>query len=184
MRFAVGIVSLFVAAPLSAQIAPDVMACVAVPRDVDRLACFDAAVAKASPQARAAADARAAETARINAAEAAAAAAALAARAEADTAKKAEAFGGETVVQRGKDRFAAPEGELQAIETGITEILTNQSGLGVFLLENGQLWRQVDTAAMPRARPGDRVTVTRAALGGYRLNFVKQQRWILVKRLR
>lgn len=184
MRFAAAAVIMFAATPLAAQVPAGMMACVSIPRDADRLACFDAAVAKGSPQARAAADARAAETARITAAEAATAAAAAKASAEADAARKAEAFGGEAVAARGKARFAPPEGELQEIETGITEILTNQSGLGVFLLENGQLWRQVDTSPMPRVKDGDRVTVTRAPLGGYRLNFLRTKRWVLVKRVR
>jgi hypothetical protein len=191
MRFAATIFSVaaatvfaVAAAPVAAQVPADMMACVGIARDADRLACFDAALAKASPQAKAVAAARAAESAQIAAAEAAAAATAAKAKAEADAAKKAEAFGGESVASRGKERFAPPEGELQEIETGITEILTNQSGLGVFLLENGQLWRQVDTSPMPRVKDGDRVTITRAPLGGYRLNFLRSKRWVLVKRVR
>ena len=184
MRFIAATVLIVVAGPAAAQLPAEMMTCVAIPRDADRLACFDAAVAKVSPQARATADARAVETARINAAEAAAATAVAKTKADADAVAKAEAFGGEAVAARGKDRFAPPEGQLQEIETGVTEVLTNASGLGVFLLENGQLWRQVDTSSRPNVRVGDRVTVTRAPLGGYRLNFARQKRWVLVKRVR
>ena len=184
MRLIAATVMMLAATPAAAQLPAEVMGCVAISSDTDRLACFDAAVARVSPQARAAADARAVDTARINAAEAAAATATIAAKSQADAMAKVEAFGGEAVAARGKARFAPPEGELREIETGITEILTNQSGLGVFLLENGQMWRQVDTSAMPRVKVGDRVTVSRAPLGGYRLNFVRQKRWVLVKRSR
>lgn len=175
-------------APALAQVPADLMACVGKPRDAERLACFDAAIAKASPQARAAAEARAAETARINAAEAAAAATAAAAaakaKADADAVTAQEAFGAEGMASRGAERFTPPPGELQTIESGLAEILVNQSGLGVFLLENGQLWRQVDTNRRPNIRVGDRVTVTRAPLGGFHLNFLKQKKWVLVKRVR
>ena len=184
MRFVVAAAIFATATPIAAQVPAAMMTCVAIARDADRLACFDAAVANVSPQARAATAARSAESARIAAAETALAATAAKATAEADAAKKAEAFGGEAVAARGKARFAPPEGELQEIETGITEVMTNRSGLGVFLLENGQLWRQVDTSARPRVKDGDRVTVTRAPLGGYRLNFLRAKRWVLVKRAR
>ena len=110
MRFIIAIV-LIAAAPAAAQLPAEVMGCVTIPRDADRLACFDASVAKTSPQARAAAETRAVESARINAAEARAAAATAKASAEADTAKKAEAFGGEAVAARGKDRIAPLNGE-------------------------------------------------------------------------
>jgi hypothetical protein len=176
------------AAPALAQLPAEVLACVEVPRDADRLACFDAAMLKAAPQSRARAEARAAETARINAAEAsaAAAAAAAAAKARADAAAVAaeESFGAQGMASRGADRNAPPPGELQAIESRLAEILVNQSGLGVFLLENGQLWRQVDTSRRPNIRVGDPVTISRAAMGGYHLNFVKQKGWVLVKRVR
>nr|WP_310523063.1 hypothetical protein [Polymorphobacter sp.] len=172
----------------AAQKPADLLACAAIARDPERLACYDAAVADTSPQARAASQARAKETARIAAEEAAIAAAAAKVQAEADAvalaAAKREAFGAEAVVSRGNARFAPPPGELQELETGLTEILTNTSGLGVFLLENGQLWRQVDTTSMPNIRVGDRVKLTRAPLGGYHLNFLKQKRRVLVKRVR
>lgn len=179
------------AGPAAAQLPANVLACATVARDADRLACFDAAVAGASPQARAASEARAAETARIAAADAAAAAVAAKtasdaaqAAAVAETAARQKAFGGETVAAGGPERFAPPPGELQEISANLTEILVNQSGLGVFLLDNGQLWRQVDTSRRPRIKVGDAVTVSKAPLGGYRLNFVKQKAWVLVKRVR
>ena len=182
MRFVIAAV-LLVAAPVAAQGTAGLTDCISIARDADRLACFDAAMANSSPQARAAAQARAAETARLNAAEAAALAVAVQKRAEAEAIAKRDSFGAESVVTRA-DRFAPPPGELQEVETGVAEVLTNTSGLGVFLLENGQLWKQVDTASRPNVRVGDRVKLARAPLGGYKLNFLKSKRWVLVKRVR
>ncbi|MBC7521929.1 MAG: hypothetical protein H7268_12660, partial [Sandarakinorhabdus sp.] len=70
------------AIPAAAQAAKDPLArmtteCAVIARDVDRLACYDAAIAEVSPEARAASERRAKETARI-AAEAAVVAAAAA----------------------------------------------------------------------------------------------------------
>ncbi len=178
---------LLLAVPAMAQVPADLFKCATIARDADRLACYDDAVAAANPQARAAAEARAKESARIAAEEAAAAAvaaeAAAKAKAEADAVARREAFGAEGVATR-EDRFAPAPGEIAEIETGLTEIMANRSGLGVFLLENGQVWRQVDTNSTPNIRVGDRVKLTRAPLGGYRLNFVKQKRWVGVKRMR
>jgi hypothetical protein len=178
---------LFAASPVQAQSAADLMACVPITIDADRLACFDKAMAGASPEARAASEKRAAEAAVLAAAAAKAAAeaeaAATKARAEAEAVAKREAFGAETVATR-PNRFAPPPGEIQEIETGVSELYTNASGQTLFLLENGHLWKQVDTARVPNVRPGDRVKVTRAGFGGYHLNFVKQKSWVLVKRIR
>ena len=182
MRFAAATL-FFVAAPAAAQVPAEMITCIAVARDADRLACFDAAMARTSTQARAAAEVRAAETARLKAEEAATLAVAAQKRAEAEATAKRDSFGAETVTTRA-DRFAPPPGELQEVETGITELLTNISGLGVFLLDNGQLWKQVDTASRPNVRVGDRVLLVRAPLGGYKLNFLKSKRWVLVKRVR
>lgn len=179
---------LVTAAPSAAQSAGELAACIAIARDADRLACYDAAAAKVSPAARAASEARARESARIAAEEAAVAAAAAKAKAEADAvaaaAARRQAFGAEGVTSRGAARFEPEPGEIIQIEAGIAEILTNRSGLGVFLLDNGQLWRQVDTGRLPNPRVGDRVEVERASLGGYQMRFLRQKQVVRVKRLR
>ena len=112
--------------------------------DAERLACFDNEMAKTSAEARAFTEKRAAEAAVV-----------AKAQAEAAAAKKRDTFGAEAITMRG-DRFAPPEGQLQTVETKISEVLTNSSGLAVFMLENGQIWRQVDPSRLPRVRPGDR----------------------------
>lgn len=162
------------AAPAAAQTMPELLACARIARDADRLACFDAAVAKSSAEARRISEARAAESARIAKEEAAAAAAAAAATAAAQQQAKREAFG----------KVGPDPDDVQEVETQLSEVLTNASGLGVFVLANGQMWRQVDTVALPRWKEGDAVKLTRGSLGGFRLNFLRQKRWVTVKRMR
>lgn len=192
MRHAMAVALLFAATPAFAQ-SPDALTramvdCAVIPRDADRLACYDAAVAATSAEARAIAATRAEASAKIAAEEAAVAAAAAKAKADADARAAAEAskeaFGNENIKSRGKDRFAPPPGEVQEIETTLTDTFTNREGFSVFLLENGQLWREVDVATKINTRVGDKVRIERAALGGYKLHFVRQKRVILVKRMK
>lgn len=169
--------SVSAASPAIAQAQPELLKCAAIPRDADRLACFDALVVATSPEARAAIERRTAESARIAAEEAAAAAAARAVA-------QRESFGAENVSSRSQERFVPDKNELQFVETSITDVLKNTSGLDVYLLENGQMWRQADTGRTPPARVGDKVKVSRSALGGYHLTFLKQKQRVLVKRMR
>ncbi len=176
-----------VAAPAAAQMPAKLLDCAAIARDADRLACYDAAVADSSSEARAASERRARESARIAAEEAAVAAAAAKQKAEADAiaeaAARKEAFGAEAVASR-PERFQAPPGQIQQIDAVVTEVLTNRSGLGVFLLDNGQIWRQADTDSLPNVRTGEKVTIKRALLGGYDMTFERSHRTVLVKRSR
>ncbi|MBC7520255.1 MAG: hypothetical protein H7268_04065, partial [Sandarakinorhabdus sp.] len=146
------------------------------------------AIAEFSPEARPASDPRPKEPARIPAEEAVVAAAAAKAKAEADAVPAAEArrnaFGAETVASRGAARFEPGPGEVRTIESTISETFKNSTGFSVFLLENGQLWREVDIPTPINARVGDKVIVEKTALGGYKLNFVRINRAILVKRLK
>ena len=170
----------------AAQNPADLVKCATIARDAERLACYDAAVADSSAQARAASQIRARESARIAAEEAAIVAAAAKAKAEADAvalaAAQKAAFGAEGA--RSAERFAPRADEIQEIAANITETLVNRSAQNVFLLDNGQMWRQVDAGSIPNVRTGDSVVIARAGLGGYHLKFVRQKRQILVKRLR
>jgi hypothetical protein len=180
------IAALLLPLPAAAQLPPAVLACAGLARDAERLACYDRAVEAVSAEARAAASARAAEAQQLAAAEAAAAkaaadaaAAAARAKAAADVEARKAAFGGEQI---GKP-LVDPD-EVTEVATTVTELLTNASGLGVFLLGNGQLWKQVDTTGLGRAKSGDAVVLSKGSLGGYRLTFTKSNRWVAVKRLR
>jgi hypothetical protein len=178
---------LLITTPTLAQAPAAMMACVPIPTDSERLACFDKAMANTSAEARAASEKRAAEAAVLAAAAAKAAAeaeaAASKARAEAEAVAQRESFGAEGVAGK-PNRYAPPAGEIQEIETAVAELYTNASGQTLFLLEDGHLWKQVDTSRVPNVRPGDRIKITRAGLGGYHLNFAKQKTWVLVKRVR
>jgi hypothetical protein len=182
--------ALLLAAPVAAAELPaEVLRCAAVARDAERLACYDAAIAAASPEIRAIAEQRARESARIAAEEKAAAEAAAKAKAEQAAAERArrkkEDFGAEAIASRGDEvRAANAAEEIQEIEAGIVEVLTNRAQLGVFVLDNGQIWRQVDTQSLPNIRAGDRVRVTRTSLGGYNIVLLKQKRRLLVRRMR
>ncbi|KPF66609.1 hypothetical protein IP88_12720 [alpha proteobacterium AAP81b] len=190
MRFVLAGLLIFAAIPAAAADLPaDLLKCAGTARDAERLACYDAAVAAVSAEARAIAGRRAAESARIAAEEKAAADAAAKARAEREAAeravrKKAD-FGAEAIASRAEEvRKERAVGEIEEIEAGLSEVLTGRTGLAVFVLDNGQLWRQVDTQSLPNARPGDRVKVERATLGGYNLVLLKQKRRFLVRRMR
>jgi hypothetical protein len=179
--------SLLPVVPALAQSPADIIACATIARDAERLACYDAAVANSSAEARAASKKRAEESARIAAREAAEAAAAAKIKAEADAAAlakaKLESFGAEGVASRSAERFEPDPRQLQELEATNTEVLTNRSGLGVFLLDNGQVWKQADTVSLPNVRVGDKVRIQRVLLGGYKLFFVRQNRATPVKRI-
>lgn len=196
MRHASALVLLLAASPAVAQtpvaqtpatLTRALAECAVIARDSERLACYDAAIAETSAEARAIATRRAEASAKLAAEEAAVAAAAAKARADADALAAAqasrEAFGSEGIKTR-NDRFAPAPGEVQEIETTISDTFTNRQGFSVFLLENNQLWREVDVASTINTRAGDKVRIERAAMGGYKLHFVRQKRAILVKRLK
>jgi hypothetical protein len=188
IRGAVLFLLAFPAVPAMAQSQSELLACALIARDAERLACFDAAVANSSAEARAASQKRAVESARIAAEEAAIAAAAAKAKAEADAIALAEAkkaaFGAEGVSSRGVERFAPDPGDIQELDAKVTEVLVNRSQQNVFLLDNGMMWRQVDAGAIPNVRPDDEVKLSKVPLGGYKLYFVRSKRMVKVKRLR
>lgn len=60
-----------------------------------------------------------------------------------------------------------PEAELKELSAKIQAAATSASGRGVFTLDNGQVWRQVEADPHFSVRPGDSVRITRGALGSY-----------------
>jgi hypothetical protein len=145
------------------------VACAARADDAERLACYDAAVEGLSPEAKAAAAGRAA------------AAQALAAeRAKAKQAAAADRFGREGLRLPGRRE---PEG-LQDVTAELAEMLRDGFGKAVFVLDNGQIWRQTDGPAMPPVRAAETVQVKRGALGSYRLVVPRMKRVVPVVRMR
>ena len=54
----------------------------------------------------------------------------------------------------------------------------------VFVLDNGQIWRQADGFRLPNAKVGATVELKRGALGSYRLVPRGSNRWVQVVRMR
>lgn len=148
--------------PAAAAQAPKALLdCTAILSDAERLACYDRAVKAFSSEARVVAERREAQSAKLAAAAAAAAAA-----------QKADSFG------------RASEARIESVESTLKEMLTDSTGKSVFILENGQIWRQADGFRIPNVRPGTAVTVKRGAMGSYRLTIAGSNRTAQVVRMR
>ncbi len=145
----------------AAQAPRALLDCTSILSDAERLACYDTAVKTFSSEARAVAERREAQSARL--ASAAAAAAAV---------QRADGFG------------RASEVRVESIESTLKEVLTDSVGKSVFILDNGQIWRQVDGFRIPNARPGVAVTVKRGAMGSYRIAIAGSNRTAQVIRMR
>ncbi len=160
------------------------LACAAKADDAERLACYDAAAASVSAEARALAAERA--RARRAAEEAQAEEAARRASQEAARAAAAQAdrFGRESLPAGRGEPAAAAAAPLERLSARVGEALLDQRGRTVFLLENGQMWRQTEGTLLPPVRPGDSVEIARSALGGYRLLLPRVRRSVPVVRVR
>ncbi|TPE58714.1 hypothetical protein FJQ54_16850 [Sandaracinobacter neustonicus] len=164
---------LLLSAPAGAQVPDKLIGCSAEPDDAKRLACYDSVVKAISADARRVSEAREAEAAKAKqAAAAAAAAAATAAAVQAEETRKASF---------GKADSAA---EVKSVDASISEILRDASGKPVFILDNGQMWRQADGFNLPNAKVGTKVAVKRGAMGSYRLQPENSNRSVQVIRMR
>lgn len=116
-------------------------ACASLSRDAERLACYDEAVALT----RAGADPAAAPSAE-------------------------NMFGAnrEVTGTTTKDVPVNRE-ELAQISGKVTSLRQTGDGIMVLELENGQVWRQQDSAVKLLINSGDTVTIVRAALGTFRI---------------
>lgn len=135
--------------------------CTSILSDAERLTCYDTAVKAFSADARAIAERREAQSAKLAAAAASAAAV-----------QKSDSFGRVT------------ESRLDSIESTLKEVLTDGNGKSVFILDNGQIWRQADGFRLPNARIGTSVTLKRGAMGSYRLLIAGSNRTAQVIRMR
>jgi hypothetical protein len=150
------------------------MACVGKVDDADRLACYDSAVKSMNAEARRASEAREAEASAAKAAAAAAAATAAAAAAQQAEAERKDSFG----------KPAAASETVSEIAATISEVLKDSTGKSVFVLDNGQIWRQADAFNLPNARVGTSVTIKRGALGSFRMVPSDSNRSIQVIRMK
>ncbi len=169
--------AMLAATPAMAQLADELGKCAAIAANADRLACYDKAVAAISAETRAISERRAIETARLDREAAAAAAAAAAEKAKAAAEARKAAFGS----REGYAQDAV--GRVEQIESKVKTTLLAQTGATVLILENGQVWAQLESRGLPSIRAGDGVEVKRNAFGGFELTLVRSKRTFQVKRL-
>lgn len=169
--------ALLAASPVVAQTPPAMLECAGIAVNAQRLACYDKAVASTSSEAMAISKRRAVETARLerDAAAAAAIAANEAARVEAEA--RRQAFGS----RAGYAQEAAER--ITKVEAAVKSTILAQTGSTVVILDNGQVWAQLESRGTPSIRTGDKVIVERNAFGGFELTLVRQKRTFQVKRL-
>ena len=98
-------------------------------------------------------------------------------------ANSARGFGAEDV--RAPDRFQAPSGQLQRINTQITSIRPREPGIYAFTLGDGAEWLFAESVEsnyrLPRA--GSTVEIERGALGSFLMRF-EDQTPVPVRRVR
>jgi hypothetical protein len=177
-----------------------VLACAAVRSDAERLACYDKAAAALNPEIaklNAEREKAAREDARLAAARAEEAARLAAAKAEADKqaaqqqaaqlAAKAQvdAFGASSVApDKRPEKNAAQTQELDTLQATIKEILRGPLGELIVVLDNDQIWRQVEVETLPVVRVGDKVTIKKRLLSGFLMTLERQRRTTAVRRFR
>lgn len=160
-----------------------IFACPAIEDEDDRLACFDREIAILAKQAKAGeASVAADETAPPTAAEPALDAAGAAMLAK-------ENFGAEDLDKTVSERRAEREerGELSELKAAVIESGENPYGKVFLVLDNGQVWRQLDSddtmLRIPRGVDAT-VTIKRSLFGGYLLTVDQLGRTMRAKRIK
>ena len=178
MQRLLGVILLATGAPaaVSAQSVGNaaLVACSAKVNDAERLACYDGLVRGISPEARSVADKREADrkaAAAVAAAEAEKARAAAEAQAEA---ARRDSFG----------KAQTSDEQIDELQVVINEVMRDKLGRSVFLLENGQMWRQTEAFPVPPIKDGTKATLKRGALGSYRIKIEGNSRNIPIIRMR
>lgn len=160
-----------VQAPVMAQSRDAMLKCARIVDDAERIVCYDRLVAETTAEGKRIVSDRQAKTDELMAEREAAR------RAEAE-AKQRERFGGEGL-------GVGVDGErLEALQSTLGEVLTDQTGRMVFMLENGQVWRQTDGVFRGSLKSGAELTIKRTRLGGYLMTFPGTNRTVNVKRVR
>ena len=143
--------------------------CASVADATARLACYDQAFGKPTAAKAAHSGPVAASPAAPTGATATAAAAAAAAPSVAPEVKAREEFGLSETEKRAKaGKTAAPEAA-DSITSKVASVGHRPTGEMIVTLEDGQVWVETETGSGARIKPGDSVTIHRAALGSYML---------------
>lgn len=150
--------------------------CAAMSDDTARLACYDA-IFRSPGQSVATGAATAAPVAPAGPSQPAAAASVQAPAAAAPPRKPEEDFGltparkESLEAAKAKESAAPPPPKEPAAPESITARVTTAAhrltGELVLILDNGQVWIQIDTETKARVKEGDEVTIRKATLGSY-----------------
>jgi len=130
-------------------------ACAALVRDAERLACFDGVAERAATDKSTGSP---------------------------PTAEDVFGVGERRATRSGREGASARE-ELQQITAKVIGLRHERDGAVVIELDNGQSWRQIDGSRRLVLRVGDTVTISRAALGSFRLA-TSENRFARVSRVR
>jgi len=150
------------------QTVPDSLrACATIKADSARYACYDREMAKLVPGAVVAT---------------ASATAAAPAAAVAPVLTPEQRFGLSPAQADAKVSEVSASPSLESIEAKVAGIRNISNGRVLIDLDNGQVWRQVDTDVTVRLKAGDAVSIKRGALGSYWLS--SNDRGWRVKRLK
>lgn len=143
--------------------------CAAVADDAQRLACYDAAFERPSPPvAVTASKAESPSPARAATPAQAALPTQAALPAQAAPTATADDFGLTEHAKRSLD--PDPEKRKPAsLTAGVTAVTRGRDTRFVLTLDNGQVWRQIETLSQARVSVGDTVTIREASLGSFLL---------------
>ena len=157
IKFVVGALGALMLSALApaAELPPQFETCAALPRDSERLLCFDKAVAQ------------------------------IKSGVEGTPAPSAEnMFGANSDVLSDKSHQTdVKREELKQISGTVTSLHRGDDGMIQLVLDNGQVWRQTDAAVRLLVETGDKVTVVRASMGTFRITD-KSGRFARFKRVR
>lgn len=126
-----------------------VRACAKEKDDTQRLACFDAVVAKAPSMANSATVAPAVAMTPVL--------------------TKEEKFGLRGELKQEKAKQAPELTELQELQATVTKVASKPHGELILTLDNGQVWYEIQTESGIRVKVGDKVIIRPGALGSYSL---------------
>lgn len=101
-------------------------------------------------------------------------------REEREEARRAEVFG-----FREAEAASEDDAEEFAVTVTVTDVLSNSRRDQILLMENGQLWREIDGSTMRnRVRNGWTGTITRHWSGAYEIRFDGRPGYLRVARMR
>jgi hypothetical protein len=158
--------------------AAQLLACADLADSGARLACFDRLAAAVRPPRPAPAPAPVAATPATPPATSAPAPAVAR-----STAPPPPSLGEEQIRKSQSERDAAQE---PAVKARISASQRLSGGRYQITLDNGQVWRHEDGSQMEYLKAGEAVTISRAALGSYRLTIdsLNSGKWVRVSRVR